>query len=102
MEHLGSIFMLLVGEKSHFLTCVCFRGKTMCPSNALKLLPVLHTTAIAIFFIEVLVAQARWERNIARDDDKATQEEGSTAETEKEEEEEDNWNHEKWSAFSKV
>ena len=102
MEHLGSIFMLLVGEKSHFLTCFCFRGKTMCPSNALKLLPVLHTTAIAIFFIEVLVAQARcWEISTAIDDEKAIQEEGSTAETEKEEEEDD-WNHEKWSAFSKV
>ena len=63
----------------------------------------MHTTAIAIFFIEVLVAQARWEiMNTARDDDQAIQKEGSAAETEKEEKEEDNWNYEKWSAFSKV
>ena len=62
---------------------------------------MLHTTAIAIFFIEVLVAQARWEIDIAKYHDQPIQEEGSTAETEKEEEEDD-WNHEKWSAFSKV
>ena len=46
---------------------------------------MLHTTAIAIFFIEVLVAQARWEIiNTARDDDQASQKQGSAAETEKE------------------
>ena len=56
MEHLGSIFLLIVGEekKKNF---VC-KNKL----NSTKHISVLHTTAIAIFFIEIIVAQAKYAK----------------------------------------
>ena len=52
MEHLGSIFLLIVGEEEKI---EIFLSKNLKFS-------VLHTTAIAIFFVEIIVAQAKYAK----------------------------------------
>ena len=56
MEHLGSIFLLIVGEEERIRNLI---GKVKILN-----ISVLHTTAIAIFFVEIIVAQAKYAKFI--------------------------------------